>query len=167
MMEAIVPEYDRFGKERPPSGTTLTGIVPTNAYKCKDGKHADDPELAQNVGRVRKQDVIDGAITEWTMTMPSKDVLQALEKAQVPSGPIYSVKDIVEDPHYQARGMLEEVDVKGRKLKVPGISPVLTKTPGGTEWAGPDLGQHTREVLRDLIGLSEASLDELYAKGAI
>ncbi|KAJ3283982.1 hypothetical protein HK104_010143 [Borealophlyctis nickersoniae] len=190
MMEAIVPEYDRLGKERQPSGTTVTGIVPTNAYKCKDGKHviiggngdtiykrlmvaagrvdlAEDPELASNAGRVKQQEKIDGAIGEWTGGLSVSEVLERLGKAQVPAGRIYSVKDIVEDPHYKARNMLEEVEVNGRPLKVPGISPKLSKTPGATEWAGPDLGQHTDEVLNSVLGLSTAEINKLHLDGVI
>ena len=63
--------------------------------------------------------------------------------------------------------MLEEVDVNGKKLKVPGISPKLSQTPGRTEWAGPDLGAHTREVLGGLLKLSDNEIDALLEKGAI
>ncbi|MEM1203490.1 MAG: CaiB/BaiF CoA-transferase family protein [Acidobacteriota bacterium] len=190
MMEAVVPEYDRAGAVRGPSGTTITGIVPTNTYPCRDGKHviiggtgdsvfkrlmraagrldlADDPRLATNDGRVAHQGEVDDALGAWTRTLPSTDVLRILDDAAVPAGPIYSVEDMVDDPQYQARGLFEEVEVGGRPMKLPAIVPKLTETPGRTEWPGPDLGAHTDEVFRELLGLDDGELHDLRSRGVI
>ncbi|MEM9596329.1 MAG: CaiB/BaiF CoA-transferase family protein [Acidobacteriota bacterium] len=190
MMEAVVPEYDRAGAVRGPSGTTITGIVPTNTYPCRDGKHviiggtgdsvfkrlmraagrldlADDPRLATNDGRVAHQGEVDDALGAWTRTLPSADVLRILDDAAVPAGPIYSVEDMVEDPQYQARGLFEEVEVGGRPMKLPAIVPKLTETPGRTEWPGPELGAHTNEVFRELLGLDDGELHDLRSRGVI
>lgn len=190
MMEAVVPEYDRMGMIREPSGTTITGVVPTNTYPCKDDKYiiiggngdsifrrlmntagrpdmADDPELADNAGRLKHQERVDGAIAEWTMTLTSTEILEVLEEARVPAGLIYSVVDMVNDPHFQARGLFEEVDAGGKPLKLPAIVPKLSKTPGRTEWAGPTVGEHTREVLGEVLGLSDDELDTLSSEGVI
>jgi crotonobetainyl-CoA:carnitine CoA-transferase CaiB-like acyl-CoA transferase len=190
MMEAVVPEYDRLGMVREPSGTTITGVVPTNTYPCRDGRHviiggngdsifrrlmtaagrpdmAEDPGLQNNAGRVTHQDRVDGAISEWTRTLDAAEVLATLEEVRVPAGLIYSVADMVEDPHFQARGLFEEVDAGGRPLKIPAIIPKLSDTPGRTEWAGPAVGEHTREVLGQLLGLSDDDVDTLAGKGII
>lgn len=190
MMEAVVPEYDRLGMVRGPSGTTITGVVPTNTYPCRDDKYviiggngdsifrrlmtaagrqdmADDPGLQDNAGRLEHQEVVDGAIADWTRTMDSSEVLTVLEEAGVPAGLIYSVVDMVNDPHFQARGLFEEVDAGGRPLKLPAIIPKLSKTPGRTEWAGPTVGEHTREVLGEVLGLSDDEIDQLSGKGVI
>ncbi|HSN53425.1 MAG TPA: CaiB/BaiF CoA-transferase family protein [Candidatus Sulfomarinibacteraceae bacterium] len=190
MMEAVVPEYDRLGMVRGPSGTTITGVVPTNTYPCRDGRYviiggngdsifkrlmtaagrpdmADDPALADNAGRVEHQQRVDGAIADWTRTLSAAEVLAALETARVPAGLIYSVADMVDDPHFEARGLFETVDAGGRPLKLPAIIPKLTATPGRTEWAGPAVGEHTRPVLGDLLGLSDDELDALVARGVI
>lgn len=190
MMEAVVPEYDRMGMVRGPSGTTITGVVPTNTYPCRDDKYviiggngdsifrrlmtaagrpdmADDPELQSNAGRLDHQEVVDGAIADWTRTLNATEVLEVLENARVPSGLIYSVVDMVDDAHFQARGLFEEVEAGGRPLKLPAIIPKLSETPGGTEWAGPAVGEHTREVLGQVLGLSDDEIDELSGKGAI
>ncbi|KAL0089333.1 CoA-transferase family III domain-containing protein [Phycomyces blakesleeanus] len=192
MMESIIPEFDRFNEIRQPSGTTLTGIVPTNTYPCKDGKYViiggngdsiynrlmtaigrsdlTGEKYAGNAERVKEQKVIDGAIAEWTATLLSEDILTILEKASVPSGKIYDAKDIVEDEHINARGMIETVTVgtvadgRGWDLKIPGMSPVLELTPGSTEWAGPDLGAHTHEVLQSVLGLSKTDIEALDTK---
>lgn len=190
MMEAVVPEYDRLGMVRGPSGTTITGVVPTNTYPCRDDKYviiggngdsifrrlmttagrqdmADDPGLQDNAGRLEDQERVDGAIADWTRTLDSSEVLTVLEEARVPAGLIYSVVDMVDDPHFQARGLFEEVDAGGQPLKLPAIIPKLSKTPGKTEWAGPAVGEHTKEVLGQVLGLSDDEIDNLAGKGVI
>jgi len=188
LLEGIVPEYDGAGVVREPSGTTITGIVPTNTYLCSDGKHvviggngdsifkrlmkeagredmAEDPELEHNPGRVIHQERIDQALTDWCQQHTSADIIAKLESARVPVGPIYSVEDMMTDPHYIARGMFEEVDVNGKALKIPAISPKLSDTPGRTDWPGAQIGAHNQEILGDLLGLSPETLEQLHQDG--
>jgi crotonobetainyl-CoA:carnitine CoA-transferase CaiB-like acyl-CoA transferase len=175
VLESAVPEYDRKGVVRGPSGTTITGVVPTNAYPCADGRHVvigangdsifrrlmevvgrpdlgSDPALATNAGRVSRAAEIDAVISAWTSRQSAHDVLAAMDAAAVPAGPIQTVADLLADPHVRARGMVEHVAVGGRPLALPAIPPHLSATPGRTEWAGPALGAHTAEVLRDWLG---------------
>jgi crotonobetainyl-CoA:carnitine CoA-transferase CaiB-like acyl-CoA transferase len=189
-LESVVPEYDRFGIVRGPSGTTLTGIVPTNTYPTQDGKFvviggngdsifrrlmtaigradlADDPGLARNAGRVARQAEIDGAIAGWTGSRPAAEVLAEMNRADVPAGLIYTVEDMFRDPHFAARGLLEEVEVGGRTLRIPAILPKLTATPGRTEWAGPRVGAHDREVLGGLLGMTDDELRVLAEHGVV
>jgi len=171
VMESLVPEYDAFGAVRERSGSALPGIAPTNAYLCADGGYAliagngdsifrrlmaaigrddlgNDPDLARNDGRVARVVEIDAAIGAWTRRHPLETVLQALERASVPAGRIYSVADIVADPQYLARDMIVEArGADGRPLKVPGVVPKLSGTPGTIRHAAPRLGEHTREVI--------------------
>jgi crotonobetainyl-CoA:carnitine CoA-transferase CaiB-like acyl-CoA transferase len=190
MMEAVVPEYDRNGIVREREGSKLTGIVPTNTYLCADDQYviiggngdsiyrrlmraagraemADDPKYATNADRVRHEAEVDGAIAEWTKTLPAAQVVAALEAAEVPVGLIYSVVDMVNDPQFQARGMFEEVEVGGRPLKLPAMIPKLSATPGGTAWPGPAVGAHTREVLVSVLGRSDEEVAALQAKGIV
>ena len=190
VLESVVPEYDGAGLVREPSGTTLTGIVPTNTYPCRDGRHviiggngdsiyrrlmraagrpdlADDPRLAHNAGRVEHEKLIDDALAEWTRSLDSAEVLSRLAEADVPSGPIYSVADIMEDPHYRAREMFHRVEIDGQPLVLPGMSPRLGTTPGGTEWPGPELGSHNREILEERLGLRKAEIEALRGKGVL
>ena len=190
MLESVIPEYDGAGLVREPSGTTLTGIVPTNTYPCRDGRHviiggngdaiyrrlmrtagredlADDPRLAHNAGRVEHERTIDEALSAWTRSLDSSEVLARLEEADVPAGPIYSVADIMEDPHYRAREMFHRVDAGGEPLVLPAMSPRLGVTPGGTEWSGPELGAHNREILEERLGLGEAEIEALRGKGVL
>ena len=190
LMEAVVPEYDGAGVIREPSGSTLTGIVPTNTYRCQDGKYviiggngdsifqrlmrtmgrpdmAEDPRLSDNAGRIQHEREIDAAILAWTSTLNADEVLSQLEAASVPSGPIYSVVDMMDDPHFQARDLFEEVDVDGKPLKLPAIAPRLVDTPGRTDWPGPKVGAHNDEILSTWLGLSEAELNALRTEGII
>lgn len=186
MLEAVVPEFDGAGVIREPSGSTVTGIVPTNTYLCADKKYvvigangdslfkrlmeaigraemARDERFAKNSGRVQHEREIDAAITQWTSARSSQEVLAALSQAAVPSGPIYNVADMMADPHFNARGMFETVTVSGRPLKVPAIVPKLETTPGRTEWPGPTLGAHNEEILSGLLGLAQNEIDRLRA----
>ena len=171
VMESLVPEYDAFGAIRERSGSALPGIAPTNAYRCIDGGYAliagngdsifrrlmtaigrddlgSDPELSQNDGRVARVREIDAAIEAWTLQRPLDEVLETLDRANVPAGRIYSVADIVNDPQYQAREMVVEARTSdGSTLKVPGVVPKLSATPGRIVSPAPRLGEHTREIV--------------------
>ena len=112
---------------------------------------AADPQLAHNAGRVARVGEIDAAIGTWTAARTAAEVVAALDAAQVPGGRIYTVADIAADPHYQARGMLQELTLAdGSRLQVPGIVPKLARTPGGHWRNAPKLGQDTEEVLAEL-----------------
>jgi crotonobetainyl-CoA:carnitine CoA-transferase CaiB-like acyl-CoA transferase len=190
MLESVVPEYHGAGIVRGPSGSTLTGIVPTNTYPCADGKYviiggntdsifqrlmraagrddlADDPRLTDNAGRVEHQQEVDGAIARWTATLASGEVLEALAGASVPSGPIYTIEDMMADPHYRERGMFETVEIDGEPLEIPAIVPLLEDTPGETLWPGPALGAHNEEIYADLLGYSSTEIERLSAQGVI
>jgi crotonobetainyl-CoA:carnitine CoA-transferase CaiB-like acyl-CoA transferase len=190
LMEAIVPEFDGAGLIREPSGTTVTGIVPTNTYRCDDGRYvviggngdsifrrlmsaagrsdmAEDPALADNAGRVRHQAEIDEALALWCAAHSAAHVIYTLEAARVPVGPIYNIAEMMADPHYQARGMFEQVEIDGEPLKLPAILPRLAGTPGRTDWPGGAVGSHNDEVLRDILGLGDEEVAALRAQGVI
>ncbi|NVZ88762.1 CoA transferase [Pseudomonas yamanorum] len=190
LMESLVPEYDMLGHVRERSGGALPGIAPSNTYLTADGAYvviagnsdpiykrlmlaigrddlAEAPEFAHNDGRAAKSGLLDAAITHWTSSLPIDQVLSALEVAEVPAGRIYSVADIVADPHYQARDMLLSADLPGGlTVKMPGIVPKLSETPGAVNWQGPSLGQHTDAILGDL-GLSGADIQRLKTSGVV
>ena len=97
--------------------------------------------------------------------MYKRQIINKLEAARVPVGPIYSVEDMMTDPHYIARGMFETVEIDGEPLKIPAIMPKLSDTPGRTDWPGAKIGQHNTEILGELLGLSAEDLDRLSADG--
>lgn len=190
LMEAVVPEFDGAGVIRQPSGTTVTGIVPTNTYRCKNGKYvviggngdsifqrlmkvagypdmAADARMATNAGRVQHEQDIDNALAAWCMSKDADDILQLLETARVPAGPIYTVEDMFADPHFNARGMFEQVEINGKPLKIPAVLPKLAETPGRTEWPGAEIGSHTHEILETILKLSPDKIAALKAQGIV
>lgn len=184
VMEGAISEFDRTGAVRQPSGTTITGVVPTGAYPCSDGRRvvigangdsmfrrlmrtmarddlADDPRLATNDLRVVAQDELDEAIGAWTSTLTCEDVVARLQDAGVPAGAIRTAQDLAEDAHLAERGTFEHVDVGGRPLKLAAPGPRLSETPGRTTHAGRDLGADTDVVLRDWLAVEPARLAAL------
>ncbi|MGY6256353.1 CaiB/BaiF CoA transferase family protein [Paraburkholderia caledonica] len=190
LMESLVPEYDLLGHVRERSGGALPGIAPSNTYPTEDDGYvviagnsdpifrrlmqaigradlADDPALAHNDGRARHCAMLDEAIAAWTSHHSTNDVLAALERAEVPAGRIYSVADIMSDPHYQARDMLLQAQLPGgASVKMPGIVPKLSDTPGEVRWQGPTLGEHTGSVLSEL-GFATEEIERLRREGAV
>ncbi|KXW69492.1 CaiB/BaiF CoA transferase family protein [Mycolicibacterium phlei] len=178
MMESLIPDYVAYGVERKRIGGRVEGIAPSNAYRCKDGTiviagnsdgifprlmetigRADlaaDPDLAANDGRWLRRDELDGAIEAWTMTLSRDEALKRLEEAAVPSGPIYRAADIVADEQYRARDMIQYLPVdigdgEVREVGFTGVVPVIGGRSLPIRSVGPDLGEHTEQVFRDLL----------------
>ncbi|UVA77220.1 CaiB/BaiF CoA transferase family protein [Pandoraea commovens] len=189
VMESLIPEYSAFGAVREAAGSALPGISPSNAYRCTDGyvliagngdsifkrlmqtigrdDLAEDPSLADNAGRTKRVVELDAAIGVWTATKTVVEVLDALGEARVPAGKVYTVADIVADPHYRARDMIVSQTTRdGYALEVPGVIPKLMGTPGTIRSSAPGLGDDTDDVLAQL-GLSAKDVDVLRSKGVI
>jgi formyl-CoA transferase len=190
MMESMLPEFGMSGFVRERTGASLPGIVPSNTYLCSDGQYvvigangdsifkrmmlaigrddlANDADVADNAGRTRRTDELDAAIGKWTGANTLPHVLEVLAKADVPSGRIYSIADIVADMQYQTRGMIEKHKLSdNEEVWLPGIVPKLSSTPGGTKWIGPKLGEHTAAVLNE-IGYDAIAQTDLHRRGII
>jgi len=187
-MESLVPEYSAFGEVRQAGGSALPGIAPSNAYLCADGGYvlvagngdsifkrlmnligradlANDPTLENNDGRVARVAQLDEVIGDWAQTMTTDQALDLLNTVAVPAGKIYTVADIVSDPHYKARGNIESIQMHdGTKLEVPSVLPKLSRTPGSIKTLAPDIGENTDEILQS-IGLTEAQVASLKERG--
>ena len=188
VMEGLIPEFAAYGVVRERSGNEIPGVAPSNTYPCRDGDwvviggNADNlfhrlmigigrPDLAvderfrDNRGRARHSALLDAAISEFTSTRSLAEVMDVMVAAEVPAGPIYSAAEMAEDPHFQARDMLLDmpVDVEGEPEKVlfPGVVPKLGQQPGRVRWLGPELGEHTADVLADLLELTNAEIAAL------
>jgi formyl-CoA transferase len=189
VMESLLPEYCQAGIVREPAGSALPGITPSNAYNCRDGlvliagngdgiyrrlmetigrdDLRDDPDLANNAGRAKQADRIDGAISEFTAGRTVAEIIELLEAARVPVGRVYTAKDIAEDPQYQAREMLIQTTAyDGEPVTQPGIVPKLSSTPGQILNRAPKIGEHTDQVLKQA-GFDESALAALRSKGVI
>ncbi len=189
LLEGVIPEYSGAAAIREPSGSTITGIVPTNTYKCADGRFvviggngdsifkrlmraidrddlADDPRLAHNPGRVEHETLLDDAIGAWTRRHDAANVIDVLEAADVPVGPILNVADMFNEPQFRARGLFESVTINGKPLEIPALLPKLDATPGTTRWPGGDVGTHRDEVLTEL-GYSAEDIARLEQSGIV
>jgi crotonobetainyl-CoA:carnitine CoA-transferase CaiB-like acyl-CoA transferase len=190
VMEGLIPEYTEFGFIRGRTGASLPGISPSNTYPCARGDYvviaangdrifkqlmaaigridlAEDPALARNDGRVAHNELLDAAICAWTETRTLEEILPVLHAAGVPAGRIYTAADILADPHFAARNMIEHHTLPdGQPIALPGIVPKLSATPGATRWVGPKLGEHTREVLAS-IGIVDAEFERLCSAGVV
>ena len=190
LTESLLPEYHVFGAVRQPAGGALPGIAPSNAYPCSDGQYvliaangdslfkrlmelidradlANDPDLARNDGRAKRAEEIDQIIGEWSKQRTLEDILSALQSIAVPAGRIYTAKDIAEDPHYRARGVIQTVEsAGGLKVEMPGVVPKLSNNPGAIRHRAPTLGEHTDIILQSL-GLSAEQIKALKEAGIL
>lgn len=189
LLEAVIPEYDGAGVVRQPSGTTVTGIVPTNTYKCADGKFlviggngdsifvrlmqavgradmAGDEKYSTNANRVTHEQEIDKVLASWCSSLPLAEAMGMLEASRVPCGPVYSAVEMVADEHFNYRGLFEQVEINGEPLKLPAMMPKLAGTPGSTEWPGPEIASHTDEILEGL-GMDSSTITHLKSLGVV
>lgn len=176
--ESLVPEYGVDGTVRERTGSSLPGIAPSNTYLTRDGRYlvlaangdsifqrlmhaigrpdvATDERFKHNDGRAVASDELDEILGAWSASVSLSQALDVLEQASVPASGINSISEVFEDQQFKARGSIEHHTLKsGLNLYMPSVVPRLTKTPGGTQWLGPSLGEHNREVLKAL-GLGE------------
>ncbi|GAA6132025.1 CaiB/BaiF CoA transferase family protein [Halopseudomonas sabulinigri] len=190
MMESMVPEFDVMGFVRERSGNIMPGITPSSIHTCNDGKAvqigangdaifqrcmramgrddlAEDPSLADNAGRDARRDELYALIDSWAARRTQAEVLEVLNRAEVPASKIYSAADMFTDPQYLARKMFLNATLPdGKAFKMPGIVPKLTATPGNVQWTGPTLGEHTDALLEHL-GYSREDVQRLRKEGVI
>lgn len=194
LMESLVPDYDAYGMVRQRTAGNLPGVVPSGIYPTSDGQSvmiagnssgpfrrlmttigrqdlADDPTLADGDSRHARETELDSAITAWTSRHTAPDAVRILSDAGVPAGLVYDARAITEDEHYQARDMLRPlpvvVDGEPEKIRFPGVVPALPGSPGEVRWVGPELGEHTDEVLADLLGISDETLADYRARKVV
>jgi crotonobetainyl-CoA:carnitine CoA-transferase CaiB-like acyl-CoA transferase len=191
MMEGMIPEFGALGKIKQPTGGGIATAAPSNAYPTEDGawiliaanseplfaklaalmerpELIEDPRYRGNRARVQNSASLDAIISEWSRRY-SADALEArLKAADIPSGKAYTAQDCVNDPQYLFRGMVREVhDDKLGPVLHAGIVPRIVETPGEIWRTGPDIGQHTDEVLGDLLGYDAMTITSLRGEGVI
>ena len=189
LMESTMADYELGGVVRTRSGSVLPGVAPSNVYPTGDSaevvvaansdgvfarlcKAMDRPELgtderfATHDARGANQDELDELVAAWTATLPCDDVLALLDEHGVPAGRIFTAPDMLRDPQYLAREMVQRItSSQGWEVPMTGVVPRFSATPGAIRHAGPRLGEHTDEVLAELLGLDTTELAELHASG--
>ncbi len=188
LLEATLVEAS-MGVVRQPSGGTITGLAPTGGYPCSDGEvvigangesvfrrlcgamgkpeFGEDVRFVDNPSRVAHRWELDAEIAGWTRSVTVAQCVEQLSKAGVPAGAVQDAQQILNHPQLQSRDFFPEVHVGGHKMVLPELAPRLSKTPGGTTWAGGDLGEHSAEVLQEWAGLDAAAIGELLASGVL
>lgn len=191
MLEFLPAEFDIDGTIRERRPGVSAGASPAGTFQTSDGKWVvlvtstertwqrlpaaigqpellNDPRFATNADRVQHDEPLIQILTDWFGSRTYAKAKAALDAAGCPVSLVYSIRDIVEDPHYEERENIIEVShpTLGR-LKMPGIVPKLSRTPGAVAFAGPDLGAHNRDVYGDLLGLSDEAIDRLSEDGTI
>jgi formyl-CoA transferase len=192
LLESVVPEYDRVGAIREPSGTGLDGIAPSNIFKSRDGtwvviganndnlfrrlcavmgqpELADDPRFKSHRTRGEHRLEIERIVADWAALHDAAELVRLLNDAHVVCGRIYTVADIFEDPQYRARQMLvDHEDPEFGTFIGPGVVPKFSATPGAVRWSGVwKEGAHNRDVYGDMVGLSDEELDALEKEGVL
>jgi formyl-CoA transferase len=191
VMEGLVPEYDHSGFIRERSGSILPGIAPSNVYICKDGEYmigankdslwqrlaeamgmpdlGTDPRFATHLARGHNQFELDDIINAWASTLTVDEVDALMIAYSIPAGRVYRAPEMLEDPHFQAREAIIEVETERYgKLKMQGAFPKMSATPSSVRSPAPSIvGQHNAEIYGGLLGMDIAELDRLKAAGAI
>ncbi|MFG1425124.1 CaiB/BaiF CoA transferase family protein [Roseixanthobacter glucoisosaccharinicivorans] len=191
VLESVLSEYSATGSLRQRTGTTLPGIAPSNLYPTSDGQWvliggngdaifarltqamgapqlATDPRYVSHRARGANQQELDEIVADWTRTLTLAELLSILKTHDVPSGPLNDAAGIMADPHFRERGAV--VDVESAEyglLTMQGVAPRLSETPGAVRWAGPSLGFHTEDILRERLGLSPEAIAQLKADGVV
>lgn len=190
MMEAMLPEYGKLGKIKQPTGGGIATAAPSNAYPTADGSFmliaanseplfarlaellgqpdlVRDPRFTGNRQRVAHSRELDDLIAGWTRKHAAAQLQEMLDEAGIPSSKAYTAADAAEDPQYRFRGMVREVEdpALGTVLHT-GIVPHIPEAPGTIRWTGPDIGQHSSEILA-MAGFGPEQINELRDNGVI
>jgi succinyl-CoA:(S)-malate CoA-transferase subunit B len=191
ILDELAPSYHYKGYVRQRMGPATVNVVPHSHYPAKDGRWiaiactndkifarlaeamanpglADPDQWGPLANRERDRAKVDEYVSDWTSKFDRADLIRMCEEAQVPCGPVYSIDEIFDDPHYAARGnILKMMDERVGELAIPNLVPRLSDTPGKVKWLGPSLGAHNVEIYRDFLGISEQEMKALEENGVI
>jgi crotonobetainyl-CoA:carnitine CoA-transferase CaiB-like acyl-CoA transferase len=191
ILDELIPAYAYRGYVRERMGPGTVNAVPHSHYPTADGKWVavactndkifqrladmvDRPELGGTgkwgsiAQREADRPAVDAFVAEWTRRYPAAEILRLCAAAQVPCGPVNSIRDIFEDPQFAARENMIRLPVEGMAdIVVANVVPRLSETPGSVDRPGPRLGEHTEEILSGILGLDGGRIEELRQRGVI
>lgn len=189
MLDEIAPRYAAEGHVRAPEGYGTVNACPHGHFTARDGKFLaiacttdrmfdrlctamDRPDLLETFSELRSRlanpDAVTAEVEAWTRSLPRDEILQICVDHEVPAGPINSIADIFEDPHFKARGDLLSVPMPGLgDVVVPAPFPKMSATPGQVDTLGPPLGNANKEIYQGVLGLSDDDLAALKEKGVV
>ena len=190
VMESLVPDYSEFGYVRERSGSVLPGIAPSNVYTCADGDFliganqdtvfgrlctamgqpelASDPRYIDHISRGKNQTELDDRINDWTATLTVDTVEALMIDHGIPAGRVFKPADMIADPHFQAREALIDVPhPRWDNLKMQGVFPKLSKTPGSIRSIAPQSVGQDNDVYTEILGLSSDELNDLATRNII
>ena len=189
--DIMVMAYDKLGVNRERRGNRHFAAAPGDHYPTHDGRYlcltvaatnifrrlcqamgqeslADDPRFISHADRSDNFDVINTMVAGWIVSQSVDEVCDTLREHSVPYSLIYSVEDIVKDPHYLARGAIKTIEhPKLGSLKVQASHPILSESPAVEIRPAAALGEHTNHILQSWLNLSVDSLKELQRKNVI
>jgi len=191
MMESLVTEYDKTGYVRERTGAILPNVAPSNVYPTRDGgmiliaanqdtvfgrlteamgrpELAKDERYATHTARGARQKELDDLIADWTRTIDAAPLEELMDKFGIPSGKIYRTPEMLEDAHFRAReAIVKTLHPKFGELRMQNVAPKLSRTPGSIHSPAPELGQHSDEIYRSLLGFDMTRISDLRARGII
>ncbi len=183
--------YDQLGIIQERMGNSIPFVCPRNMYKTADGhwvalsasaesiahrvfqiigrpEMTSDPRYSTNAARLEHREEVDAAISEWMSRRSQDEVIEAFDVGEGAIAPVFSIEDLMRDTHLAERGSIVDVpDEELGSVRMQGVFPFLSRTPGRVAWPGPRLGEHTEEILRDRLALSAHEIDVLRNEGAI
>ncbi|WP_298012123.1 CaiB/BaiF CoA-transferase family protein [uncultured Castellaniella sp.] len=190
-MEPHIPAFQQLGVVATRTGSRLPNHTPNTLYTSADRRHIhitagsqsvfrrlvqamgrpellDDPRFSTPVARSAHEDDVDEVVGAWVGSLPLAEVESQLACAGVPASRIFNIRDIFDDPHYRARGMVAtpEDSILG-PVAMANVVPRLSRTPGEVAWAGHDTGEDTVQILRDELDMSEPQIQELLREGVV
>jgi crotonobetainyl-CoA:carnitine CoA-transferase CaiB-like acyl-CoA transferase len=191
LLEANTIDYDQLGIIRGREGNRLPQTTPRNVYKTKDDRYValsgstpstaervmrgigeedslQNPKFSNNRARRENADEFEGMIEKWMAKHTFDEIMHTMEQYEVAIAPIYSIKDVFEDPHFRSRETIVKIHSEELgEVAVNNVIPKMSQTPGEIRWAGPSLGKHNQEIYCGELGLSEQEFDDLRKKQII
>lgn len=189
LLDELAPVYAKYGIVRERMGADTINVCPHSHYQTKSGEWVaiactsdkmwqrmtvalGQPELAETLptaeARVAERDKVNGLVADWIGGMTLDEAMEETVRFGVPCGPVYSIAEIFRDAQYVARENLIKVDdPRAGELMLPSAMPRLSDTPAVFRHAGRAKGADTGDILKELLGLSEAEIDALRSDGVV